>query len=249
MTMSCGSVPEVRESDRHHGLLVLTATYNEAENVERMAEEVLRHEPGADFLFVDDNSPDGTGQILERMARENPQIHVLHRPTKLGIGTAHADGIRWAYRQGYRNLVTLDCDFTHPPRDIPRLIEAGESWDLVVASRHMERGSLEGWQPHRVFLTKSAYLATRYLLGMPFDATGAFRFYRLDRIPEVWFEQVRSPGYSFFLESLYVLWTHGARVRQIPVRLPARAQGKSKMRPADAWQSVKTVLRLARGRL
>lgn len=225
--------------------LVFVPTYNEAENVGPMVEQIRALGLDADLLFVDDNSPDGTGEILERLAALDGRMRVVHRGGKQGIGTAHKLGIERAYAEGYRTLVTLDCDFTHPPEDIPRLLAASADCDMVVASRHMDPDSLVGWQLHRKFLTKSAYFATRHFLGMPFDATGAFRVYRLDRIPQGLFAKVRSPGYSFFLESLYILWSNGVKVEQVPVRLPARTQGHSKMRPADAWQSVKTVLRLA----
>jgi dolichol-phosphate mannosyltransferase len=225
--------------------LIFIPTYNEAENVGPMVEQIRALKLEADLLFVDDNSPDGTGEILDRIAARDERVRVIHREGKQGIGTAHKLGIERAYEEGYRTLITLDGDFTHPPQDIPRLLARAANCDLVVASRHLERDSLVGWQLHRKFLTKSAYFATRHFLGMPFDATGAFRVYRLERIPQELFAKVRSPGYSFFLESLYVLWSNGVKVEQIPVRLPARVQGHSKMRPRDAWQSVVTVLRLA----
>lgn len=225
--------------------LLFIPTYNEAENVELMVEQIRALGLGLDLLFVDDNSPDGTGEILERLAAKDGRMRVIHREGRLGIGTAHRLGIERAYQEGYRTLITMDCDFTHPPEDIPRLLAASENCDLVVASRHLEPDSLVGWQIHRRFLTKSAYFATRHFLGMPFDATGAFRVYRLDRIPRQLFAQVRSPGYSFFVESLYLLWSSGVKVEQVAVRLPARMQGHSKMRPSDAWQSVVTVLKLA----
>jgi dolichol-phosphate mannosyltransferase len=234
-------------SDKQY--LVFVPTYNEAGNVGPLVEHIRALDLDTDILFVDDNSPDGTGRILDELAASDPRIRVIHREGKLGIGTAHQVGIARAYADGYQTLITMDCDFTHPPEDIPRLIEASAGWDLVVASRHLAPGSLDGWQWHRIFLTKSAYFASRYLLGMPLDATGAFRLYRLDRIPQRLFAEVISPSYSFFVESLYVLWSHGVRIGQIPVRLPARTQGHSKMRPSDAWQSLKTVLRLAWGRL
>ncbi len=225
-------------------VLLFVPTYNEAPNVRELARRVLALGLDLDLLFLDDNSPDGTGAILDEMSRENSRIHVLHRPAKLGIGSAHQAGIRCAYQQGYKLLITMDCDFTHQPEDIPRLIAAAGNADLVVASRHLAPESLHGWQPHRIFLTKLAYFLTRWWLRMPFDATGAFRLYRLDRIPQTLFDKVISRSYPFFLESLYILWASGVRVEQIPVCLNARAQGRSKMRVSDAWQSLVTLLRL-----
>mgnify|MGYP000135597381 CR=1 FL=1 len=225
-------------------LLILTATYNEAGNVERLAEEAMRAAPHAHVLFVDDNSPDGTGAVLDRLAGRDSRVKVIHRPGKLGVGSAHADGIRWARKQGYKIVVTLDCDFTHSPEDIPKLLALSEACDLVVASRHMKGGGLAGWRLHRRVLTKAAHAATSLLLGMPYDATSSFRLYRLDRIAPELLERVRSRGYSFFLESLQVLHSNGVQIRETPVSLRARSQGRSKMRFADGWQSVRTLLRL-----
>ncbi len=218
--------------------LVMIPTYRERGNVEPMSEEILGLGLELDLLFVDDASPDGTGEILDAVAARESRVRVLHRPAKLGIGSAHQDGIRWAYEKGYRNLVTLDCDFTHPPRYIPELLKAGESCDIVVGSRYLEAGSLEDWPLFRIVLTRIAHALTRRVLGLPYDATAAYRLYRLDRVPRESFSKVKSQSYAFFFESLYVLHRLGLKIREIPVVLPGRAKEQSKMTPADMLDGV-----------
>ena len=164
---------------------------------------------------------------------------VLHREGKQGIGTAHQAGIAWAYRHGYRVLITMDADFSHDPAYVPAFLAAAGDVDVVVGSRHLQSNSLREWNLVRKALTKVGYLLTRLLLGMPYDATGAFRLYRLDRIQPALFGLVESQGYSFFFESLYQLHRHGYRIREIPIILPARTYGQSKMRMTDALHSVR----------
>lgn len=222
-------------------LLVMVPTYNESGNVERLCREVLALDLAPDLLFVEDNSIDGTGAILDRLAAEFPRVHVLHRPGKLGVGSAHETGIRWAYANGYRRLVTMDCDFTHDPSQIPALLRAadeGAGADVVVGSRYLDPGSIADWNPYRKLLTRTGHLLTKALLGMPYDATNAFRFYRIDTIPCRAFELVVSKGYSFFFESLHVLHRNGFRIAEVPVPMPKRTYGHSKMEFAEIRRSV-----------
>jgi dolichol-phosphate mannosyltransferase len=229
--------------------LIFIPTYNEAENVQGLYRQIEGLGLGCDFLFLDDNSPDGTGEIIDSLAEANPRVHTIHRPGKLGIGSAHTDGIHWAYAQGYEVLITLDCDFTHSPDRIPDFIACASDYHVVIGSRFMQEGSLPGWNAFRKTLTYSGHYMTNLLLRMPLDATGAFRLYRLDRIPEDIFGLIASRGYSFFFESLYVLWLNGAMVKEIPISLPARTQGNSKMEIRDAYQSFHLLLKLLRRRI
>jgi dolichol-phosphate mannosyltransferase len=200
--------------------------------------------PGVDILFLDDNSPDGTGQILDEMAKSDPLLFVMHRPGKQGIGSAHKAGIAWAYEQKYQRLITLDCDFTHMPADIPRMLEHADSHDVVVGSRYMLPGSLPGWNLMRRFLTNFGHFLTLNLLGIPQDATGALRVYDLQSIPPQLFEHVTSSGYSFFFESMFLLVRNGFSIKEIPISLPARTYGHSKMSNVEAGRSGLRVLRL-----
>lgn len=198
----------------------------------------------ADILFVDDNSPDGTGALLDELAVADPRLFVLHRPGKLGVGGAHFDGVQWAYDRGYDTVIALDCDFTHSPSDIPRLIDASADHDLVVGSRYLKRGSLPNWNAFRKLLTNVGHLLTLVVLNLPWDATGSFRLYRLSRIPREIFTLVTSRGYSYFFESLFILSHNGVSVRDIPIVLPARTYGHSKMSWREAWRSARRVFHL-----
>ncbi len=219
---------------------MLVATYNERANAERLCREILGLNLDLDVLFVDDNSPDGTGELLDTLARELPSVQVLHRPGKLGVGSAHLHGLRWAYQHGYRLLVTMDGDFTHEPRYIPDLLaKAAQGADVVVASRYLLRSSLAGWNPWRKALTLIGHLLTQVLLRMPYDATNAFRCYRLDAVPLQLFEVVVSRGYSFFFESLYLLHRNHFRITEVPVPLPKRTYGSSKMSLLEVRNSVR----------
>ncbi len=214
-------------------ILVMIPTYNERENVRKMCHDISLTGLSADVVFVDDHSPDGTGDVLDELAKITPRIRVIHRPGKLGIGSAHLDGIRWACAHGYTHLVTMDCDFTHSPDNIPDLLKFSEDYDVVVGSRHMLENSLNGWNLWRKCITRTGHLLTTVLLRMPYDATGAFRLYRIDRIPQEVFGLVTSRGYSFFFESLTILNLNKYRIREIPIALPPRTYGHSKLRFRD----------------
>jgi dolichol-phosphate mannosyltransferase len=225
-----------------HPLLILIPTYNEAENVEPLLQEIKNIGLDADLLFVNDHSTDGTDEIVARLATEYSWVHLLQRESKQGIGTAHYAGIKWAYDRGYCLLLTMDADFTHSPAAIPSFLEMLPKYDLVIASRFLQKDSLPEWSFFRRFLTRLGHFMTVLLLWMPLDATGAFRLYRIDRIPRQMFDLVRSRGYSFFFESLFILWFNGVSIAEIPVVLPARIQGHSKMVVSDAVQSLRFLL-------
>ena len=217
-------------------ILVMIPTYNESENVKKMCHDISMTGIPVDVLFIDDNSPDGTGAILDELAKSIPRVKVNHRQGKLGIGSAHLDGIAWVYSQGYSHLVTMDCDFTHSPENIKDLLTWADEYDVVVGSRHILEDSLNGWNLWRKCITRTGHLLTTVLLKMPYDATGAFRLYRLDRIPPEIFKRATSRGYSFFIESLTILNLNGFRIKEIPIALPPRTYGHSKLRFRDMIQ-------------
>ena len=221
--------------------LVFVPTYNEKENAQKLYAELRALDLDIDILFMDDNSPDGTGQVLDQLASQDPHLKVLHRKGKLGVGSAHLDGIQWAYKQGYQTLVTMDCDFTHPPKKVEEVLkfkQENDNYDIIVASRFIQKNSLKGWNLLRKSLTHLGHLVTRTLLRMPYDATGGFRCYRLDRIPSYAFSAVTSKGYSFFFESLYILNVNQIHIGQIPINLPPRTYGHSKMNFREVRRSV-----------
>lgn len=225
--------------------LVMVPTYNERDNAPRMVEAIKALGLDVDVLFIDDGSPDGTAELLDAMRADYPRLTVRRRAGKAGIGSAHLDGIAAAYAGGYQRLVTLDCDFSHTPEDIPDFLRATDSADVVVGSRWTTMNSLPGWNLFRRMMTGMGHLLTRIVLGLRYDATGAFRAYRLDRIPQEMFSLVRSKHYSFFFESLFILHKNACRIHEIPIVLPARTYGHSKMTTRGALQSVVIMLGIA----
>lgn len=225
-------------------ILIFIPTYNESENVGPLADQLLALGPQFDILFLDDHSPDGTGQLLDKMAQKNPSIQVIHRTGKLGIGSAHKVGISRAYEKGYKTLVTMDADFTHSPSDIPKLIDLAKNFDVVVGTRYNNQKSLEGWNLMRRFLTWTGHFLTIVCLNLKYDATGAFRLYRLDRVPLALFNRVKSNGYSFFFESLHIVNLNQYKIGEVSILLPPRTYGHSKMSYREIFKSVHLLFKI-----
>ncbi|HEY4016016.1 MAG TPA: glycosyltransferase [Polyangiaceae bacterium] len=225
-------------------VLIFIPTYEERGNVESMVTELVRNVPQADIVFMDDNSPDGTGDLLDRIATTEPRLKVLHRAGKLGVGGAHLDGIAYAYDHGYGTLVTLDCDFTHSPADIPALLARSKDADLVIGSRYLQPDSLPGWNAVRKLLTNAGHVVTENILGISGDATGAFRVYRLSTIPRAMFDLVTARGYAFFFQSLFIAKQNGLTVAEVAIQLPARTYGNSKMNLREVERSVAQLVQL-----
>ena len=226
-------------------ILVGIPTLNESKNVENMVTSLGRLSLPLDILFVDDNSPDGTGQILDRLAKENPAVRVMHRPFASGIGSAHQAILGYAYDHQYETLITMDCDFSHQPEDIPRLLAVDMKFPVGVGSRFLNSRSLEEWNLKRKFLTHLGHWLTSTLLRLPMDATGAFRIYRLNQIHRELWGKVKSSGYAFFFESLFVLRNNHMKCAEISIRLPKRVYGESKLNFRRAWRSVRVLLDLS----
>ncbi len=228
--------------------LVVLPTYNEAGNLERLVRELRATSATYDLLIVDDRSPDGTGRIADELAASLPGVEVVHRPGKLGLGSAHVLGMRRADEGDYRAVLTMDCDFTHLPADVPRLLAALQAGaDVAVGSRYIDPLSMQDWPLHRRLVTLAAHACTRGLLGLPGDATSGFRAYRVDALRRVPYADVRGDGYSFIFELLHVCRRAGLRVEQVPVRTPIRQSGQSKISRVEIARAVATLLRLWRG--
>jgi dolichol-phosphate mannosyltransferase len=226
-------------------ILVFIPTYAEVDNVVAMCEQIMALPLPLDLHFMDDASPDGTGEELDRLAALYPRMTVGHRAQKLGIGSAHQDGISHAYRNGYDFLVTMDCDFTHDPQKIPDLLKARDGYQVVLGSRYLQAESLPNWTRTRTLLTQLGHFLTLHLLQIKYDATNAFRLYDLTTIPPELFKLVRSTSYSFFFESLFVLAHNRISIREIPVILPNRTAGQSKLSWSEAFRSGRFLLKLA----
>ncbi|MBN2452708.1 MAG: glycosyltransferase [Candidatus Omnitrophica bacterium] len=227
--------------------LVFIPTYNEKENVGKICSEIIALGIDLDILFMDDNSPDGTGAVIDELAKKHKNVMALHRPGKMGVGSAHLDGIEFAYDKGYKNIITMDCDFAHSPAILPDLIKISKDYDIVVGSRYIMNNSIEGWSLFRKFMTLTGHFLTKHCLGIKYDATGALRFYKLDRIPKDAFKLVRSRGYSFFFESLYILSVNNFSIKELPIIIPPRMYGHSKMNLREILHSVNHLVRIYLG--
>ena len=214
-------------SDR---VLVVVPTYNEVENLERILGRLHDSVPDAHALVVDDGSPDGTGELAEKLAAADARVHVLRRTSKSGLGPAYVAGFRWARGQGYDVLVEMDADGSHPPEQLPRLLTALASADLVLGSRYVPGGAVADWPVHRLLLSRMGNRYTRWALRLPLtDATGGYRAARGDLIDALPFDGVASQGYCFQVDWAWRAVRAGARVREVPITFTEREFGRSKM--------------------
>jgi dolichol-phosphate mannosyltransferase len=227
--------------------VVCLPTYNERDNVERMVRTLGEHD--VRVLVIDDNSPDGTGEIADRLAAELDYVDVLHRERKQGLGPAYLDGFRRALAEGAELILEMDCDFSHDPADVPRLIAAAAEADLVLGSRYVEGGSIENWGPIRRFVSAGGSTYARLLLGVPIrDLTGGFKCFRREVLERIDLDTITAKGYAFQIETTYRALRAGFRVREIPIAFVDREHGGSKMSKAivleGAWRV--PVMRLRR---
>ncbi|NLB64919.1 MAG: polyprenol monophosphomannose synthase [Lentisphaerae bacterium] len=211
--------------------LVIIPTYNERENVEAIASAVLEACSFADLLFVDDSSPDGTGQLVERMAAGNPRVRLLTRVNKQGLGRAYIAGFRWALeRANYQFVVEMDADFSHDPKAIPQLRDAAQTADLVLGSRYIGGIRVVNWPLNRLILSTGAALYVRAVTGMPFrDPTGGFKCFRREVLETIDLDTIHSNGYSFQIEMTHTAWHLGFRIVESPIVFEERREGQSKM--------------------
>jgi dolichol-phosphate mannosyltransferase len=232
--------------------VVCLPTYNERENLEPMVRALA--DQSVDVLVIDDNSPDGTGEIADRLANELPWVEVLHRPSKEGLGRAYVDGFRHVLASGAELVLEMDCDFSHDPADVPRLIAAVEEGaDLALGSRYVPGGGTENWGLVRRLISRGASVYTRTLLMPIHDATGGFKCFHRRVLESIDLETIDAAGYVFQIETTYRTLRKGFRVVEIPIRFADRTAGHSKMSRAIVLEAVWKVpaLRLAalRGRL
>ncbi|MFO8048508.1 MAG: glycosyltransferase [Desulfosudaceae bacterium] len=234
----------LKQSPPDPDILICLPTYNERPNVAGLVGRIRALPLAAEILFIDDNSPDGTGPVLDDLAGRDRNLQVVHRPVRRGIGSAHLAAIRFAYEGGYRVLITMDADGTHAPEDMPRLLEKSDEAGVVIGSRFLP-ASADDRLRRQALQSRLAHGLTAWLFKLPCDMSNAFRLYRLDKIDPRIFAQCRSGGYAFFPESLYWLCQNGIMIREVPVSLSRRRAGTSKMRPRDvaAWVARLVVLR------
>ena len=226
--------------------LVIIPTYDERENVEPIAKAVLHELPEGELLFVDDNSPDGTGALLDQMAAAEPRVHVMHRPGKLGLGRAYIDGFKWALERGYEFIFEMDADFSHDPKVLPKFIEAAADNDLVIGSRYIGGIRVMNWPMRRLLLSTGAAQYVRLWTGLPVcDPTGGFKCFRRRVLEAIDLDAVVSNGYSFQVEMTHLAWMKGFRIKEIPIMFEDRRSGYSKLSSAIAREALVMIPKLA----
>lgn len=225
--------------------LVVIPTYEERENLSRLVPVLLESVPELDVLVIDDASPDGTGELADRLAAGSGRVHVRHRTGKQGLGTAYVEGFRYALEHGYGYVVQMDADFSHLPQDVPRLLKELERSDVAVGSRSVPGGRVENWSFLRRLVSKGGSVYARAVLGLPVkDTTAGFKAFRREALESIDFEGVAANGYGFQVEMNHLCHREGFRISEIPVVFPDRTAGESKMSPGIFLEAAALVLKL-----
>jgi dolichol-phosphate mannosyltransferase len=230
--------------------LVIFPTYNEAENVERIIPDVLSKSPELEVLVIDDNSPDGTGDIVERMARADPKIHLIRRTGKMGLGTAYVLGFKHVLEHGYDYCFEMDADFSHPPDKIPEMMALLKDYHLVIGSRYSDGVSVVNWPMKRLLLSFFACTYARVVTGCPVrDLTAGFKAYRRETLAGIDLDKLKEDGYGFQIEIDFMIWRKGFRIKETPIVFTERRAGTSKMSKRIVRRAFFLVLRLGLQRL
>jgi dolichol-phosphate mannosyltransferase len=222
---------------------VIIPTYNESDNIEALVKEILALGDNIEIIIVDDNSPDGTGEIANELTELYRGIKVIHRPTKLGLGTAHIAGFEEALASGADCIVTMDADFSHHPRYIPDLVRGSRHAQLVIGSRYVDGGGTVNWGLQRQILSRGANTFARLVLGLKaHDCTGGFRCYCREVLKSIELDEIFSDGYSFLIEMLYKCQRRGWEISEVPIIFEDRRHGASKVSRREIFKALYTVL-------
>ena len=206
--------------------LVVIPTYNEAENIEDIIKRTLDVSPDVEVLVVDDGSPDGTGDIVEKIAKENPRVHLLRRPGKMGLGSAYVTGFKYAIKNRYQWVIEMDADFSHDPADIPRFLELAKEYDLVIGSRYTNGISVVNWPLKRLLLSYFANVYARIVTGVPInDLTGGFKCFNRGVLEAIDLDRIISDGYAFQIEMNFHAWKKGFKIKEMPIIFVERRAG------------------------
>jgi dolichol-phosphate mannosyltransferase len=226
--------------------LIIIPTYDEKDNVRPIAEAILAVVPDIHILFVDANSPDGTGGLLDEMVAANPQVFVIHQAGKLGLGRAYIDGFKWALPRGYEFIFEMDADFSHDPKEIPNFLREAVHADLVLGSRYINGIRITNWPLSRLLLSMGGATYVRLITGMPLtDPTGGFKCFRRRVLEAINLDMICSNGYSFQIEMTHTAWMSGFRITEIPITFEDRHSGYSKMNSTIFREALWMVWRLA----
>jgi glycosyltransferase involved in cell wall biosynthesis len=225
--------------------LIVIPTYNERNNIEPLIEKILSQPLDAEILIVDDHSPDGTGKEADRLAAAQPKLHVLHRSGKLGLGTAYLAGMRYFLDRTYDCCVTMDADFSHDPAYLPELIEGMSAYDIMIGSRYVPGGGTANWGLFRRMLSRTANFTAHIVLGLPAnDCTAGFRCYHRRVLEAIALDRIKSNGYSFLEEMLYICYKKGFTCGEIPIVFKGRIRDKSKITKIEIFKALVTIVRM-----
>ena len=219
-------------------IIIIIPTLNEKENIEILFKKLNTINIRFDLLFIDDNSSDGSQEVIKDLVKKNQNINCIFRPKKMGIGSAHKDGFIWSYKKNYKIIITMDADGTHNPKYIKFLIEKLKNFDMITTSRFLKKDSLKGWPFFRVFLTTLRHLTISLLLSIPYDSSGAFRCINCKKVALIDLILSKNDSYSYFWESIFILHRKKYRIGQISVQLPYRKIGSSKMKMKDIFSAI-----------
>ena len=215
-------------------LLILIPTYNERYNIKPILKKIKNNfNHNYDVLFIDDNSIDGTREYITKIKAVNKYILLINRKKKSGVGSAHKVGIKCGYKKRYKCIITMDCDGTHDPIYLKKILDLSKGCDLVITNRFQGKNSLKGWSFYRKFITTFRFLFVKFLFGSDMDTSGAYRCYNVNKIKLKDIMLSKNNSYSFFTESALILWKKNYKIKQLNVSLPKRASGSSKMRYLD----------------
>jgi dolichol-phosphate mannosyltransferase len=220
-------------------VLIITPTYNEKDNLEGFAQKVVSLSKDFHLLIMDDNSPDGTGQIADQLAQDHEQIKVIHRPKKMGLGTAYIEGFNYALKNNYDLIFEIDADFSHDPADIPRFLEEIKNGaDLVIGSRYKNGISVVNWPLSRLIISLAANKFAIFLAGLSLtDTTSGFKCFRRQVLEKINLERIKSNGYAFQIETNFCVHKLGFKIKEIPIVFVERSEGKSKMTKRIIWET------------
>ena len=221
-----------------NNIIIIVPVFNEKKNIEILFKKLNTINIGFDLLFIDDNSSDGSREIIKNLAKNNQNINYIFRPKKMGVGSAHKDGFIWAYKKNYKIIITMDADGTHDPKYIKFLINELENCDIVITSRFLKKNLLENWPLHRIILTRARHVLISSFLSMSYDASGAFRCINCEKISLSDLILAKNNGYPYFWESIFILHKKKYHITEIPIHLPYRIVGSSKMTIKDVFISV-----------
>jgi len=213
--------------------LIIIPTYNEALNIKNLITKIFKFQKKIDILFIDDNSPDGTSDLIKKIQTKKKNILLIKRKKKLGIGSAHKFGLKWGFKRKYKRIITMDADGTHDPKYFKRLLNLSNTNHIVITNRFLRKDSMKNWPLLRILITKIRHIAVKLLLGMPYDSSGAFRCYNVQKVDIYDILKAKDNGYSFFWESLFIFFKKKYLIKEIPGTLHSRHLGSSKISIKD----------------